>query len=93
MQHKINVFYGAVTAGFEVILFLFSASLPPSIPCQELPPHVLFLSCPVFSRDEATLYERVTIRPSVRWSVRWSVTLSLFGLLLATNVVYTALFE
>ena len=42
----------------------------------------------LFSRDEATLYERVSIRPLVRWSVGWlvgpSVTLSLFGLLGAT---------
>ena len=42
----------------------------------------------LFSRDEATLYERVSVRPSVRWSVRpsvpRSVTLSLFGLLGAT---------
>ena len=45
-----------------------------------------------FSRDEATRYERVSVRwyvgplvrPLVRWSVRWSVTLSLFGLLGAT---------
>ena len=48
----------------------------------------------VFSRDAATLYERVSVRPSVRWSVRWSirpsVTLSFFGLLGATNAVYTA---
>ena len=42
----------------------------------------------LFSRDEATLYERV----SVRWSVGPSVTLSLFGLLGATNAAYTALF-
>ena len=42
----------------------------------------------LFSRDEATLYERVSVRPSVgslvRWLVRPSVTLSLFGLLGAT---------
>ena len=25
----------------------------------------------VFSRDEATLYERVFVRPLVVWSVRW----------------------
>ncbi len=36
------------------------------------------------SRDEATLYEGVSVRPSVRPSVGWSVTLSLFGLLGAT---------
>ena len=34
----------------------------------------------IFSRDEATLYECVSVRPSVGWSV----TLSLFGLLGAT---------
>ena len=39
-----------------------------------------------FSRDEATLYKRV----SVRWLVGWLVTLSFFGLLGATNAVYTA---
>ena len=44
----------------------------------------------LFSRDEATLYERVSVRPSIGWSVRPSVTLSLFGLLGATNAVYTA---
>ena len=48
------------------------------------------LEHPVFSRDEATLYERVSVRPSVRPLVRWSVTLSFFGLLGATNAVYTA---
>ena len=41
----------------------------------------------LFSRDEATLYERVSVRPSVGWSV----TLSLFGLLGATYAVYSAL--
>ena len=40
----------------------------------------------VFSRDEATLYERVSVRPLVGWLV----TLSSFGLLGATNAVYTA---
>ena len=44
----------------------------------------------IFSRDEATLYERVPVRWSVRPSVRWLVTLSFFGLLAATNAVYTA---
>ena len=42
------------------------------------------LGTDIFSRDEATLYAGV--------SVRWSVTSSFFGLLGATNVVYTALF-
>ncbi len=46
----------------------------------------------IFSRDEATLYERVSVRRSVRRSVMLSVTLSLFGLLGATDAVYTALF-
>ena len=44
----------------------------------------------VFSRDAATLYERVSLRPFVRWLVSWLVTLSFFGLLGATNAVYTA---
>ena len=44
----------------------------------------------VFSRDAATLYERVSVRWSVGWSVDRSVTLSFFGLLGATNAVYTA---
>ena len=35
-------------------------------------------------------YERVSVRPSVGWSVGPSVTLSFFGLLGATNAVYTA---
>ncbi len=39
----------------------------------------------IFSRDEATLYERVSVRPTVRWSV----TLLLIDLLGATNAVYT----
>ena len=39
-----------------------------------------------FSRDAATLYERVSLRPLVRPSV----TLSFFGRLGATNAVYTA---
>ena len=43
----------------------------------------------IFSRDEKTLYEALSIHPSVRGSV----TLSLFGLLGATNAVYTALFH
>ena len=43
-----------------------------------------------FSRDEATLYERVSVRWSVRPLVCRSVTLSFFGLLGATNAVYTA---
>ena len=32
-------------------------------------------SCPefLFSRDEATLYERVSVGRSVGWSVRWLV--------------------
>ena len=37
-----------------------------------------------FSRDEVTLYERVSVRPLVGPLVGWSVTLSLFGLLGAT---------
>ena len=44
----------------------------------------------LFSRDAATLYERVSVRPSVGWSVGPLVTLSFFGLLGATNAVYTA---
>ena len=32
----------------------------------------------LFSRDEATLYERVSVRPLVRWSVGWSVRPSRF---------------
>ena len=47
----------------------------------------------LFSRDEATLYERVSVRPSVGWSVRPSVTLPLFDLLGATNAVYSTLFS
>ena len=43
-----------------------------------------------FSRDEATLYEGVSVGPSVGPSVGWSVTSSFFGLLGATNAVYTA---
>ena len=39
----------------------------------------------VFSRDAATLYERVSVRPLVGRSV----ALSLFGLLRATYAVYT----
>ena len=50
----------------------------------------------IFSRDEATLYEGVSVRPSVGPSigpsVGWPVTSSFFGLLGATNAVYTALF-
>ena len=49
----------------------------------------------VFSRDDASLHERVSVRwigPLVRWLVHPSVTLSLFGLLGATYAVYTALF-
>ena len=45
----------------------------------------------LFSRDEATLYEGVSVRPSVcRW-VGWSVTGYSFGLLGATNAVYTTI--
>ena len=50
------------------------------------------LSILLFSHDEATLYERVSVRWSVGPSVRPSFTLSLFGLLGATYAVYTALF-
>ena len=46
----------------------------------------------LFSRDEATLYEGVSVRRSVRRMVRPSVTSYFFGLLGATNAVYTALF-
>ena len=45
----------------------------------------------IFSRDEATLYERVSVRRLVGPSVLPSVTLLLFGLLGATYAVYTAL--
>ena len=38
----------------------------------------------IFSRDEATLYERVSVRPLVDPLVGRSVTLLLFGLLGAT---------
>ena len=38
----------------------------------------------LFSHDEATLYERVSVRPLLGPLVRRSVTLSLFGLLGAT---------
>ena len=41
----------------------------------------------IFSRDEATLYEVV----SVGWSDGWLVTSYFFGLLGATYAVYTAL--
>ena len=34
----------------------------------------------IFSCDKATLYERMSVRPSVSWLVRPPVTLSLFGL-------------
>ena len=44
----------------------------------------------LFSRDEATLYEGVSVRPMVGWT-DWSVTSYFFGLLGATNAVYTAL--
>ena len=51
----------------------------------------VYLALFVFSRDEATLYEGVSVRPSVRPLVRPSVTLSLYGLLGATYAVYTAM--
>ena len=41
------------------------------------------------SRDEATLYEGVFVRPSDGPSDGWSVTSYLFGLLGATYAVYT----
>jgi len=47
------------------------------------------LSNPLFSRDEATLYERLSVRPSVGWLVGW-LRFRFFGLLGATNAVYTA---
>ena len=34
---------------------------------------IKYLQRCVISRDEATLYERVSVRPSVRPSVRWLV--------------------
>ena len=46
----------------------------------------------IFSRDEATLYEGVSVRPSVRRMVGRSVTSFFYGPLGATNAVYTALF-
>ena len=47
----------------------------------------------IFSRHEATLYEGVSVHPSVGPSVGWIVRNQLFfGLLGATNAVYTALF-
>ena len=55
------------------------------------PLHSSFRISP-FSRDEATLYERVSVGWLVGRSVRRSVTLLLLGLLGATNAVYTALF-
>ena len=45
----------------------------------------------LFSRDEATLYERVSVRRLVRPLVGALVSLSLFGLLGATYAVYSAL--
>ena len=51
-----------------------------------------FLLFSFFSRDEATLYEGV-VCPSVRRSDGRSVTCYFFGLLGATNAVYTALFS
>ena len=47
----------------------------------------------IFSRDKATLYEGVSVRPSVGWSDGRSVTSYFFGLLGETNAVYTALFS
>ena len=47
-------------------------------------------SASFFSCDAATLYERVSVRWLVGPSVGPSVTLSFFGLLGATNAVYTA---
>ena len=41
----------------------------------------------VFSRSEATLYERLSVRPSVSLSVHMYVMLMLFGLLGATYAV------
>ena len=49
---------------------------------------VFFVNTSLFSRDEATLYEGV----SVGRSVRPCVTCFFFGLLGATHAVYTALF-
>ena len=54
-----------------------------------------FSAAGLFSSDEATLYEGVSVRPSdSRMDGRMddrSVTSSLFSLLGATNAVYTAL--
>ena len=47
----------------------------------------------VFSRSEATLYERLSVRPSVSLSVHMYVMLMLFGLLGATYAVYMALLK
>ena len=45
-----------------------------------------------FSRNEATPYEGLSVHPSDGWMVGRSVTSYFFGLLGATNDVYTALF-
>ena len=57
--------------------------LPPQPSFLLIPPSSLSLlpPRPLFSRDAATLYERVSVRWLVRWSVGRSVTLSFFGLL------------
>ena len=46
-----------------------------------------------FSRDEATLYEGVSVGPSVGRLDGWMVTSYFFGLLGATFAVYTALYN
>ena len=46
----------------------------------------------IISRDEATLYEGVSVRRMVGRMDGRSVTSYFFGLLGATNAVYTALF-
>ena len=65
------------------------------LPLSVFSPSSLLL---VLSRDAATPWERVSVRPSVHpsvdwlvgWSVRWSVSLSLVGLRGASYAVYTA---
>ena len=55
-------------------------------------PCLSFCSLGLFSRDEETLYERASVRPSVGWLVGPLVAHAFvfFGLLGATNAVYTA---